>query len=120
MVKICDSALVKPLSIIFNNSLKTGTFPYIWKKSNVITFHKKNEQLINNYQPVSLLPPIFGKVFEKIIFDNMYRYLDEHNLLNPNQSRFRPKNSLVYQLIEITHFFLYLIVIQLLKLGECF
>ena len=50
----------------------------------------------------------------------MYRYLDEHNLLNPNQSRFRPKDSLVYQLIEITHFFLYLTVIQLLKLGECF
>ena len=71
MVKICDSALVKPLSIIFNNSLKTGTFPYIWKKSNVIPFH------VNNYQPVSLLPPIFGKVFEKIIFDNMYRYPDE-------------------------------------------
>ena len=41
------------------------------------TFSLKNEQLINNYQPVSLLPPIFGKVFEKIIFDNMYRYLDE-------------------------------------------
>ena len=36
MIKICDSALEKPLSIIFNNSLKTGTFPYIWKKSNVI------------------------------------------------------------------------------------
>ena len=50
----------------------------------------------------------------------MYRYLDEHNLLNPNQSRFRPKDLLVYQLIEITHFFPYLIVIQLLKLGECF
>ena len=41
MIKICDSALVKPLSIIFNNSLKTGTFPYIWKKYNVIPVHKK-------------------------------------------------------------------------------
>ena len=41
MIKICDSALVKPLSIRFNNSLKTGTFPYIWKKSNVIPVHEK-------------------------------------------------------------------------------
>ena len=41
MIKICDSALAKPLSIIFNNSLKTDIFPYIWKKSNVIPVHKK-------------------------------------------------------------------------------
>ena len=61
-----------------------------------------DKQLINNYQPVSLLP-IFGKIFERIIFDNIYRYLDEHNLLNPNQSWFRPKDSCIYQLIEITH-----------------
>ena len=40
MIKIYDSTLVKPLSITFNNSLKTGTFPYIWKKS-VIPVHKK-------------------------------------------------------------------------------
>ena len=42
-------------------------------------------------------------MFERIIFNNVYRYLDEHNLLNPNQSGFRPKDSCVYQLLEITH-----------------
>ena len=45
MIKICDSALAKPLSIIFNNCIKTGIFPYTWKKSNVIPVHKK---MINN------------------------------------------------------------------------
>ena len=95
MIKTCDSALVKPLTIIFNNSLKTGTFPYIWKKSNVIPVHKKNDkQLINNYRPVLLLL-IFGKVFERIIFDNFYWYLDVGNLLNPNQSGFRSKDSCI-------------------------
>ena len=58
-------------------------------------------QLINNYRPVSLLP-IFGKIFERIIF-SIYKYLDEHNLLSPNQSGFRPKDSCVYQFLEITH-----------------
>ena len=46
---------------------------------------------------------MFGKIFERIIFDNIYRYLDENKLLNTNQSEFRPKDSCVYQLIEITH-----------------
>ena len=41
MIKICDSALVKPLSIIFHNCIKSGSFPYTWKKSNVIPVHKK-------------------------------------------------------------------------------
>ena len=49
---------------------------------------------------VSLLPT-FGKIFERIVFDNIYTYLDENNLLN--QSRFRLKNSRVYQLMEITY-----------------
>ena len=53
MIKIYDSALVKSLSIIFNNCVRTGTFPYIWKKSNVIPVHKKTigsleNELINN------------------------------------------------------------------------
>ena len=39
MIKICDSALVKPLSMVFNSCVRTGTFPYIWKKSNVIPVH---------------------------------------------------------------------------------
>ena len=100
---MCDSALAKHLPIIINNCVTTGIFAYIWKKSNVMPVHKKNDkQLINNYRPVSLLP-VFGKIFERIIFDNIYRYLDIHNLLNPYQSGFRPKDSCVYQLVEITH-----------------
>ena len=38
-----------------------------------------------------------------MIFDDIYKYLDEHNLVNPNQSWFRPKDSCVYLLVEITH-----------------
>ena len=59
-------------------------------------------QLINNYAPVSLLP-IFGKIFRRIIFDNIYRYLEEHNLLKLYQASFRQKKSCLYQLMEITY-----------------
>ena len=41
MMKMCDSSLVRPLSIIFNNCARTGTFPYIWKKSDVMPVHEK-------------------------------------------------------------------------------
>ena len=66
LLKTCDSAVVKPLSIIFRNCLKTGTFPNICKKSNIFPVFKKGDKLIaQNYHPVSLLP-LFGKTFERI------------------------------------------------------
>ena len=57
---------------------------------------------MENYRPISLLP-IFGKIFEKIIFDRLYNFLLQVELLNPNQSGFRPSDSCVNQLIAITH-----------------
>ena len=103
LIKICDSTLVKALSIIFQNCINDTTYPNIWKKSNVIPIHKKGDkQLIKNYRPVSLLP-IFGKIFERIIFNNIFNFFNVHSLLNPNQSGFRPDDSCVYQLLSITH-----------------
>ena len=103
MIKICDKSLVKPLILLFENSAKSSSYPDIWKKSNIIPVHKKNDKrLVNNYRPISLLP-IFGKIFEKIIFNKMYSFLLEENLLNPNQSGFRPSDSCINQLVAITH-----------------
>ena len=41
ILKICDSAIVKPLSIIFNNCINQNVFPYVWKKSSICHIHKK-------------------------------------------------------------------------------
>ena len=50
--------------------------------------HKKGDkQLLENYRPVSLLP-ILRKVFEKILYNDIYEYLQENNLLCENQSGF--------------------------------
>ena len=72
MVKICDDSMKKPLSIIYKNCIKTGMYPNVWKKSNIVPVHKKGDkQIANNYRPVSLLS-IFGKVFEKIFFNSIF------------------------------------------------
>ena len=89
--------------LIFKKSIRSSYYPDIWKKSNVIPVHKKNDKrLVNNYRPISLLP-VFGKIFEKIIFNKIYNYLSKDNLLNPNQSGFRPSDSCINQLLAITH-----------------
>ena len=103
MIKLSDVSLVLPLKIIFTNCLRRGLFPEIWKYANVVPVHKKNEKnLKGNYRPISLLP-IFGKMLEKLIYDSLYSHLISHELLNPNQSGFRPGDSTVNQLLSITH-----------------
>ena len=78
-------------------------YPDIWKKSNIIAVHKKNDkQLVKNYRPISLLP-IFGKLFKKIIFNRTYNFLLQKELISPNQSGFCPSDSCVNQLMAITH-----------------
>ena len=111
MIKICDKSLIKPLTFLFKTSLRSSHYPDIWKKSNIIPVHKKNDKrLVNNYRPISLLP-VFGKIFEKIIFNKIYMFLSEEKLLKPNQSGFRPSDSCINQLIEITH--------EILKAFDC-
>ena len=65
--------------------------------------HKKNDkQLVENYRLISLLP-IFGKIFEKIIFKKIYHFLLEKRLLNPNQSGFCPSDLCINQLLAVTN-----------------
>ena len=103
MIKICDKLLLKPLILLFENSIKDSCYPDIWKRSNIIPVHKKiDKRLVDSYRPISLLP-IFGKIFEKIMFNRVYKFLLEEKLLNPNQSGFRPSDSCINQLLAITH-----------------
>ena len=105
MLKLCDKSIVKPLSIIFKNCKLRNTFPNLWKKAKVVPIHKKGEKdLIKNYRPVSVLP-IFGKIFGRLIFNSLFKYIDENELLNPNQSGFHPLDSCINQLLSINHEF---------------
>ena len=63
---------------------------------------KNSKNLKQNYCPISLLP-IFSKVFEKLMFDSLYEHLSLYKLLDPNQSRFRPVDSVINQLLTIVH-----------------
>ena len=88
MLKICDLAIIKPLSIIFRNRVNHSTFPDLGKKSNIYPFHKKGDkQIINDYRPVSLLP-ICEKIFQRLIFDTLFEYPEKYNLLSAHQSGF--------------------------------
>ena len=85
MLKLCDKSIYKPLNIIFKSCLTQHIFPSEWKKANVVPIHKKSDkQFFNNYRPASFLP-ICSKVFERIIYNTMFTYFIENNLISENQ-----------------------------------
>ena len=74
-----------------------------WKASHVIpTYKKSDKRYINNYRPVSLLP-VWGKIFKRIVYNLIFLYLENNNLITPNQSCFRPNDSCVNQLLSTVH-----------------
>ena len=86
MIKTCNESVTIPLKIIFEESLKNGIFPDIWKKGNIIPAHKKEDKtLINNYRPISLLP-IFGKIFERVIYNSLFKYFLSNKPFTHSQS----------------------------------
>ena len=94
MIKLCGNTLVIPLLIIFETALDTGIYPKSWKCGNIVSVRKKEEKnLVKNCRPICLLP-IFGKVFENILYNN---------LLNCKKStRLSPGDSCISQLLSIT------------------
>ena len=81
------------LAFHFNNFMMNGIFPDILKVGKVTPIFKKgNAEEIGNYRPVSTLP-IFGKIFEKIIYSRIYNFALTYNILDQNQFGFRKSHS---------------------------
>ncbi len=80
LLKTIKVTLVKPITLIINQMLNTGIFPDKLKIAKVIPIHKKEEEtLFTNYRPISLLPAI-SKIFEKVIFKQLYQFFQEKKM----------------------------------------
>ena len=79
------------ISLHFNYCIHTGEFPQEFKNADIIPVHKKNEKSDKtNYRPVSILPKL-SKIYEKLIYDQLYDYFDKILLLS--QCGFRKGHS---------------------------
>ena len=101
LLKVIAPVIIKPLTLLINQVLNTGTFPDKLKIAKVIPIFKKGDQsLFENYRPISLLPAI-SKVLEKIIALQLSSYFEKNKLLFDNQYGFRPKHSTEHAALEL-------------------
>ncbi|GFS64069.1 probable RNA-directed DNA polymerase from transposon BS [Trichonephila clavipes] len=84
---------------------KLRYFPNAWKTAVVIPILKpgKNPKLAESHRPISLLP-ILSKLAEKIISTRLNDYLENENILVPEQHGFRPRLSTTHQLLRVVEY----------------
>ena len=86
-----------------NQILTTGIFPDKFKIAKVIPLFKNGDQSIfSNYRPISLLPSI-SKLFEKVIYQQLYKYFEDSNLLYEKQYGFRKGHSTELASLELVN-----------------
>ena len=95
--------MAKNLSIIFNKSINDGVFPHLLKVAKVIPIHKGDSKMVpSNYRPISLLP-IFGKIFEKLIFKRLTDFINKYKILYKKQYGFQRGKATEHAVMDIEH-----------------
>ena len=83
----------KHLAGFLNSFMESGIFPNVLKIGKVTPVFKKGDpQLYDNYRPISILP-IFGKIYEKIIYNRLYSFFISQSVIYDKQFGFRAKHS---------------------------
>ena len=91
-----------PLLSIINLSLSSGDFLDRLKISKIIPFFKSdNASVAQNYQPISI-HPAFSKIFERAVYNRIFQFLVDNDILFKHQFGFRPGHSTSHALINLS------------------
>ena len=102
-VKNNSQAVAQCLTIIFNKCMVEGHFPDALKLAKVIPLHKGDSVLtVSNYRPISLLP-IFSKIFERLIYNQLIDFINKNKILDDLQFGFQKNKSTEHAISSIVN-----------------
>ena len=90
------------LVYMFNKSIEKSKFPTHWKMARVTPIFKEGKKSSKvNYRPISVLP-VVSRIFEKLVYNQLYEYFNTNSLLSSSQSGFRAMHSTTTALLKCT------------------
>ena len=93
VVKYVSAEIFKPLKFVINLSVRQGQVPEKLKIARVVPVFKEGDrENVSNYRPISVLT-CFSKIYEKIMYNRLYKHLEDNNILFNKQFGFQAKNS---------------------------
>ena len=102
LLHMVKDIIASPLSDMVNLSFESGKYPQKMKIAKIIPIHKKGSRLnVDNYRPISLLSNT-NKIFEKLMYKRVYRFLTLEESFFEMQFGFREKHSTAHALISLT------------------
>jgi len=96
-----SAVIVAPILVhIFNCSIKSNSFPTLFKTAKIVPIYKKGDKsVMSNYRPISILP-VISLIFERHVNLHFKVFL-ENNMLYDRQSGFRENHSRQTALIRL-------------------
>jgi len=80
----------------------SGIFPDDWTCARVTPLFKQGESSdLSNYRPISVISVVV-KMFESIVYDQLYNFFSSEEILSKQQSGFRSLHSTVAARLEAT------------------
>ena len=105
VLKASPFAIVPILRQLIEVSFKSGHFPICLARAVVYPLYKEGSKLdVTNYRPISLLVT-WSKVFERVMYNRVYNYLETNSLIYIKQFGFRKNHSTVDAITEVTEKF---------------
>ena len=102
MLRLSFDAIGGVFLHLLNSSLTNAEIPDPWKHSLVFPIHKSGDPSDpSNFRPISIVP-VFAKIVERAVHQQLYSYLSQNHLLSPTQHGFRRGHSTETALISIT------------------
>ena len=81
IVRASSAVVIRPLTLLYNASIRGAYYPMVLKTAKVILLHKQAlKDRVDNYRPISLLN-CFNKILEKLIHKQLISFLNKHMLL---------------------------------------
>ena len=103
IIKKCFGVLCEPLIYLFQLSLEKRVFPDDLKIVKVTPIDKAGDSSdISNYRPILVLP-CFSKFLQRLMYNLLYKYLKENNILYEKQFGFQRRystNNAIAQLVD--------------------